>query len=918
MNKKQIRDREIAAYTLMALLLLLSGFILYRMDYSRQKSKMLDQNQMKLDFTAEVIRYMDSIQDASRTSFENHQEKNLRFTAMTRAEFSETDGDVQVSFDNDPAEEKNSYLYSEDFQKMAEQTLNGVLILASATDQPAALIWESVSSSDAEISFDSELVSKLIKDRPQTAKAAGFHWLCTYSSHNNDSALLYLTPLRSLIIRSVIRVSLTLVSELIIFVTILTYFFSVLEYSQTHKLTKQQIAQYRPKSLRRTVLMLGLTGALIVFTGTAVFQTLDALHEESIIGAKRISLLFEYVWKNVSERLSDEKDLEEKWYVDHGERIASRIAQDPEAVSREQLQEYCDLFGIDYIMLFDPDGNEILCSADYIGFTMDAGLGENSADFRRLLMGIPFVIHKTSFDPVTELERQFIGVRVPLSGESGSEGYGALIMAIRPNMKSFDEIDILSQFSFLDNENRLYFYADQETGKILFAGDSTLVGKTAMECGLPERSLQDGYTDFAVFNGHNSYVTMVKQAAADFFYVIRSSVLFSSTLPMAFSALVGYLLSSLILGFFCLKGYNADAFEIMIGDEQNEGKNTDRLENVEKNDFSDFSKLPVNKNRSDIRWADKTPDSQVGMILKIDILLLVILPILVYIRKYGDSSLFWFIMNGNWTRGVNLFAFCAIMIVSITGILVLILSSGLLSLAAGFTGRSGETACRMLYSLIYYLVFAVILYYIFEYVGLSMSTYIASLGTASLALSIGAKDMIADILAGVLIVIERQFLVGDIVEIDGVRGKVLEIGVRSTRLLDGSNDIRFINNSNIRSIVNKSIHTTANSAEFTLVTHLTLEQIEELLSREIPKIGEKSDVIISGPVFNGIVKVSGSGKSGGEKIVTVRIGYKCQERDSDKAKNFVIREFCLFCEREEIGLCSDSDFRQRFMLRSHD
>ena len=166
---------------------------------------------------------------------------------MTRAEFSETDGDVQVSFDNDPAEGKNSYLYSEDFQKMAEQTLNGVLILASATDQPAALIWESVSSSDAEISFDSELVSKLIKDRPQTAKAAGFHWLCTYSSHNNDSALLYLTPLRSLIIRSVIRVSLTLVSELIIFVTILTYFFSVLEYSQTHKLTKQQIAQYRQR-----------------------------------------------------------------------------------------------------------------------------------------------------------------------------------------------------------------------------------------------------------------------------------------------------------------------------------------------------------------------------------------------------------------------------------------------------------------------------------------------------------------------------------------------------------------------------------------------------------------------------------------------------------------------------------------------
>ena len=35
---------------------------------------------------------------------------------------------------------------------------------------------------------------------------------------------------------------------------------------------------------------------------------------------------------------------------------------------------------------FDPDGKEIVSSSDYIGFTMDAGLGENSEDFRRLLL----------------------------------------------------------------------------------------------------------------------------------------------------------------------------------------------------------------------------------------------------------------------------------------------------------------------------------------------------------------------------------------------------------------------------------------------------------------------------------------------------------------------------------------------------
>ena len=912
-----MKRKEITAYTLMTVLLLLSGFILFRMDQSRLQQKKQAENKIRLDSVAEMIQYMEGIRESARASYEAHLEDYLRFKAGYPDDHAAEDEYSEQLPAGNGWEERYSYLKSDAFLEMAEQSFDGVLLLSTIADEQMSFTWKSKSISDKDLTYDPGLIHELITAKPQTLKASGSSWFCTYSQlENSDSVLIWLMPVRSLVIRSFLHVSLTVLSELIILVTLITYFFSVLKYSSTHKLTKQQTAQYHPKSLRRTILMLGLTGALTVFIFTAVFQTLDAIHEESITGANRISLLFEYVGKTVTERLADEKQLEEKRFVDHGEQIASLIAQDPQAVSREQLQEYCDLFGIDYIMLFDPDGKETVSSTDYIGFTMDAGLGENSADFRRLLLGIPSIVHESSFDPLTELERQFIGVRVPFHKEDDSDGYGALIMAIRPKMKAIDEIDILNQFHFLDNEKRMYLYTEQETGEILFAGDSALIGKTVMECGLPEKSLLDGYTDFAVFKGVNSYVTMVKQAAADFFYIIRSTILFSSTLPMAFSSLIGYLLTSLILGFFCMKGYNADAFENMISDKN--GKSRDTFEKAELTDFSDYSVLPVNKDRSDIRWVDKTPDSQVGTILKIDVLLLIILPILTYMRTYGDSSLFRFIMNGNWMRGFNLFAFCAIVMVSIIGALVLIVSSGLLSLVAGFTGKSGETACRMVYSLIYYLVFAVILYYIFEYVGLSMSTYIASLGTASLALSIGAKDMIADILAGVLIVFERQFMVGDIVEIDGVRGKVLEVGVRSTRLLDDSNDIRFISNSNIRSIVNKSIRATDSSLEFTLVTKQTLEQVEELLTRELPLIGQKSDLIISGPDFGGIVKVSGSGKFRDGKNITVCIGYTCQERDSHAVKKFVAREFFLLCEREEIELYSDSDFRQRLLLRSNE
>ena len=339
-----------------------------------------------------------------------------------------------------------------------------------------------------------------------------------------------------------------------------------------------------------------------MFASAAVFQTLDALHEESIIGAGGISRLLGFVGRTVTEQMADEQEREDRWYVNHGELMASLIAQDPEAVSREQLAGYCDLFDIDYIMLFDPEGKEIACSADYIGFTLDSGLGKDSRDFRRLLLGIPSIVHGVSRDPVTELERKYIGVRLPFDTGSGEPAYGALIMALLPDKTSIEDIDIIGQFHFVDKENRSYFYTDQESGEILYSSDRSLVGKTVMDCGLPERSLQDGYTDFALFNKVNSYVTMIKQETVDFFYVIRSTALFSSTLPLAIASLACYLVTLLILGCFGRKEYTAEAYDALLGSQMQQG-NDDLSAAFDGYDFmplSDFSELMVSKNRSDI------------------------------------------------------------------------------------------------------------------------------------------------------------------------------------------------------------------------------------------------------------------------------------------------------------------------------
>ena len=53
---------------------------------------------------------------------------------------------------------------------------------------------------------------------------------------------------------------------------------------------------------------------------------------------------------------------------------------------------------------------------------------DSSSDFRRLLKGIPAVVHDKEEDFITREERQIVGVRYELPGQAGR--YGAILISI--------------------------------------------------------------------------------------------------------------------------------------------------------------------------------------------------------------------------------------------------------------------------------------------------------------------------------------------------------------------------------------------------------------------------------------------------------------------------------------------------------
>ncbi len=106
------------------------------------------------------------------------------------------------------------------------------------------------------------------------------------------------------------------------------------------------------------------------------------------------------------------------------------------------------------------------------------------------------------------------------------------------------------------------------------------------------------------------------------------------------------------------------------------------------------------------------------------------------------------------------------------------------------------------------LIAAIGLTILLSHFGVDVTAFVAALGIGGLALSLGAKDTIADAIAGLIILIDRPFRIGDRIEIEevGTWGDVADIGLRTTRIRTRDNRMVIVPNSVIgaNQIVNYS------------------------------------------------------------------------------------------------------------------
>lgn len=104
---------------------------------------------------------------------------------------------------------------------------------------------------------------------------------------------------------------------------------------------------------------------------------------------------------------------------------------------------------------------------------------------------------------------------------------------------------------------------------------------------------------------------------------------------------------------------------------------------------------------------------------------------------------------------------------------------------------------NLIIKILYFVIIIIALLFILAQLGFNISAIIASLGIGGLAVALAAKDIIANFFASILLLFDNSFNQGDWIEISGIEGTVVEIGLRKTTIRTFDNSLVFLPNSTI-------------------------------------------------------------------------------------------------------------------------
>jgi small-conductance mechanosensitive channel len=208
--------------------------------------------------------------------------------------------------------------------------------------------------------------------------------------------------------------------------------------------------------------------------------------------------------------------------------------------------------------------------------------------------------------------------------------------------------------------------------------------------------------------------------------------------------------------------------------------------------------------------------------------------------------------------------------------------------------RKARTMNSILFSLVKYSLYFIAAFTMLTELGIDEKSLIAIAGAGSVAIGLGAQNMIQDMLDGFFIVLEDRFAVGDIVSMQGVTGTVESISLRTTKIRDSNGAVHSIPNGSIGIISNMSKDYMNAVVDILVDYKEPTQKVLEILKEEA-LLCQNIKGLLEVPQVLGVAEL-------GEWGVTIRIIAKCAVTENWPVERELRLRMKTRLEQENISL----------------
>lgn len=154
------------------------------------------------------------------------------------------------------------------------------------------------------------------------------------------------------------------------------------------------------------------------------------------------------------------------------------------------------------------------------------------------------------------------------------------------------------------------------------------------------------------------------------------------------------------------------------------------------------------------------------------------------------------------------------------------------------SNKKTATHIKMIKSILRYALVIVTILIVLQINGINVSSMLAGIGIISIIIGFAVQDALKDIIKGFDIIMDSYYQVGDIIKYKDIEGKVLSIGLKTTKVEDiYSQDVVSISNRNIEQV---AVSSTMINIDIPLPYDKSLEEAEYAI-KDIIKELEKID-----------------------------------------------------------------------------